>query len=269
MELTLLFLLLLTSAAAALGTGFVLGFACALFYGWWYWSRAESVGTAPAYWPAARRWAHTLLPYHTLTLPETPLPSGPLLYACRPHGILVVSAWLSFLTGRMDALGQKPTLLAVHSILFKLPFLRELALALGCIDVGRKSILAALAHGHRVAVLPGGVREMAGMPEPEGPSGIVRLAHEYGVPLVPVHFGGEADLCWVWTGEPAWLRALREWLIRKTRAPFPLFFVPRVWRRPSLTTVIGEALMHKEGEEMTLETFNRAFETYSRSLMSK
>jgi hypothetical protein len=153
--------------------------------------------------------------------------------------------------------GQKPTLLAVHSIIFKLPLLRELALALGCIDVGRESILAALAHGHRVAVLPGGVREVAGMPEPEGPSGLVRLAHEYAIPLVPVHFGGEADLCWVWAGEPAWLRALREWLIRKTRAPFPLFFVPRVWRRPQLKTVIGEALISKE---TTLESFNQVFQ---------
>jgi len=238
MELTLLFLFFLLSAVAALGTGYVLGFASALFYGWWYWSRAECVGTAPAYWPAARHWADFLLPHHTVKLPEAPLPPGPLLFACRPHGILVVSAWLTFLTGRLDARrpGPKPTLLAVHSILFKIPLLRELALALGCIDVGRESILAALSHGYRVAVLPGGVREMAGMVENPGPTGLEKLAAEYGVPLVQVHFGGEADLCWVWTGEPRWLKNLREWLIRKTRAPFPLFFVPRVWRWPRLET---------------------------------
>jgi 1-acyl-sn-glycerol-3-phosphate acyltransferase len=264
MELTLLFLFFLLSAVAALGTGYALGFASALFYGWWYWSRAESIGTAPAYWPAARRWANTILPYHTFRLPETPLPPGPLLYACRPHGILVVSAWLTFLTGRMDSSrpGQKPTLLAVHSIIFKLPVLRELALALGCIDVGRESILAALAQGYRVAVLPGGVREMAGMPESSDPPGIVRLAHEYKVPLVAVYFGGEAELCWVWAGEPAWLKHLREWLIRKTRAPFPLFFVPRVWRWPRLVTVVGEALRDED-------SFNHVFDMYKQSLVSK
>jgi 1-acyl-sn-glycerol-3-phosphate acyltransferase len=260
MELVLLAFCVTLSIVAVVGTSFVLGYGAGLFHGYWYWNGAEANGKAADFRQGLRRWLGSVAPHHTIQRrpPDSALPPGPVLFACRPHGILVVSAWLSFLTGRMDRRAHRPTLLAVHSILFSLPGLRELALALGCIDVGRESIERALSAGYSVALLPGGVREMANLPMPKHP-GIVRLAFDDQVPLVPVYFGGEDKLCWVWPSaqEPRVLQWLREVCIRRLRLPFPLPFFPRFWDLPRLVTVVGEALCPEDYR--TLEHFHVAF----------
>lgn len=216
-----------------------------LAYGRFYYDKAECDGTARYYWPAARSTfvgalLRRLLRHELVEAPSS-LPPGPVLFACRPHGIFVVSAWLTFLLGAYERPPRPRVLLAIHSVIFAIPGLREFALMLGCIDVSRASIEAALARGYSVAVLPGGVKEMGPsvVPLPDEP-GIVKLAQDYDVPLVPVWFGGEVALFWVWHGEPRWVAAARALCITRWRIPFPLFWCPRFWRVPRLRTIMGD-----------------------------
>lgn len=250
MELVLLSVLgfvMFATFMAALQISAVVIFAAGIVYGYWYWDGSESDGKARRFVPSVRRtWIGPFLRWclrHEIVQdPLRPVPPGPVLFVCRPHGILVVSAWLTFLT--TNALSsRRPVLLAIHSIVFSLPLCRELALLLGCIDVSRDSIEAALAHGYSVAVLPGGVREMGPpvVPLPRVP-GICKVAAEYAVPIIPVFFKGEEELFAVWAYEPFFLRWVRGWCIRHLRLPFPLFWLPRFWRRHTLRTHVGKAL---------------------------
>lgn len=174
--------------------------------------------------------------------------ASPLLYACRPHGILVVSAWLTFLSGKLDRRGR-PVVVAAHSVVCSIPFIRELLLLpLGIIDVSEKSILNAIKNGCSVAIMPGGVREMGPplFPLPEQP-GVIRLGHEYGINVVPVHFGGEDDLFWIWHGEWRIIKWIRWMIFKIFSIPFLVFFFPRVWDWPrELVTHIGAPLLHSK-----------------------
>jgi 1-acyl-sn-glycerol-3-phosphate acyltransferase len=271
MELVLLFLIFFAGIVVSVGPAFALGFAVALYYGRSYWDGAERIGSAPRFVPALRQtflatWLARGLGYR-LTLPEQRFLAGPLLFACRPHGVLVVSAWLTFLGGRLDLPGRRPTLLAVHSVIFALPGLRELALTLGCIDVSRESIERALAHGFSVAVLPGGVREMGPriLPLPDRP-GLVSIAYDYDVPLIPVFFKGEEELCWVWTWEPRPVGWLRGQFISWLRIPFPLPFCPRFWNLPTLHTSMGTALRPRT-DHASADALNEALKLAERGLV--
>merc|ERR1711998_353659 len=83
----------------------------------------------------------------------------------------------------------------------RIPVLREICLALGCVDAGRKTASLCLDNGCSLSVVPGGEREQ--LMTQRGPverlvlkerRGFVRLALSRGVPLVPVYCFGEAQL---------------------------------------------------------------------------
>lgn len=171
---------------------------------------------------------------------------SPILYACRPHGILVVSAWLTFLSGKMDRQGR-PVVVAAHTLLGSIPFMRELILIpLGVIDVSEKSIRKALRNGCSVAIMPGGVKEMGPplFPLPEEP-GIIRIGYELKIPVVPVHYGNEEQLFWVWHNEWRIIKLFRRFIFWLIRAPFVPFF-PRVWDWPrELVTHVGKPILPK------------------------
>lgn len=221
-----------------------------LFYGSYYYDKGESDGRARYFRPAARKTflgptLQWLFRFRLETEGAQPIPPGPVIFACRPHGILSVSVWLTFLLEGYRPPPHRRVLLAVHSFWFTVPGVRELALLFGCIDVGYESIVNALAHGFSVAVLPGGIREMGPpvVPLPEKP-GIVKIAEELHVPIVPVFFAGEPGLFWLWHTEPQVIGECRACCIRCCRLPFPLLCFPRCcWHRPRLATVFGRALV--------------------------
>lgn len=246
-------LLVLAAGAAvlltvAVGVTLLCGFALGLAYGRLYYNRAEHDGTWGAQSPAWTRpvaRALTALTQHTVVGAPPPLGTGPVLYACGPHGLLAISSWLLFLGA-----DRRPphTRLAVHWLLFAIPGLRELALVHGCISVDESAILAALTRGESVAVVTQGVRGM-GLPLREvAPRkrvpGVVRLAWEYAVPLVPVHFGGEAEMFWSPQTEWRVVTLLRRASMALIGYPFPVIWLPANWgrRRPQLTSRFGKPL---------------------------
>lgn len=230
--------------------------AVGLFLGLWYrpfyYDRAECTGerrweafTRLRLWLAFKRWYR-----HRIRGSEAP-PASVAIYGCHPHGILAMSAGLTFVVppDEEERRWLPPTYrLAVHSILSSLPLFREIMLWGGCIDASEEAILEALSRQHSVALLPGGVREM-GAPyhhrHHERPQGFLRIAYQKGCPAVPVYLRGERQICRVWHNEPRWLTRFRAWCARKhcCRFPFPTFFWPR-WpgSLPPLETRIGRAL---------------------------
>ncbi len=229
-----------------------------------------------SFWTLARR-----LCKHTAHF-AADQPPDPLFYVCQPHGILALSAVLAFLSGAADRPGRR-VLLVVHDWYFRfqiprplrslllgcgvpskyldnipMPGLRNLMLALGCIDKSRASIENALCHGFSVAVLPGGVFEM-GPPlvDVHRPFGILRIAHDYRVPVVRVFMQDEERVCWIWESEPWWNKVLRRWTLGWLGLGALVPFCPRVWAWPVLRTV--GVVCHGEGCE-SAEALQRVYD---------
>jgi len=184
-------------------------------------------------WQTLRRWMnHTYIPCEALVKKDE---YNSVLYVAQPHGMMALSAALTFLSGAADRPAHKPVLLVVHDFYFRCPLLppplvrwlgwdrdrwsvptvglRNLMLALGCIDRRIESIAFALAQGFDVAVLPGGVLEM-GPPLFPVPRPLPILKHArapwFTSLVVPVQLRGEEDVCWVWHGEWCLIRLWRK-----------------------------------------------------------
>lgn len=251
MELMLAAALLIFGIVTLCGSTMVVTHVLTLIYARKYYDNGHEMNYKRAYlsqWLRGSRpwqWLRKALGHSIVTTPEyealakkTP---DPILYACRPHGMLVVSAWLAFLSGAMDR-PHRPVVVAAHSALLSISFVRELILLpLGIIDASEESILNALANGLSVAVMPGGVKEMGPPLFPIAEvSGIARLAQRYGIAIVDVTFDGEEQLCWVWHGEWRIVKRVRWALYYTTGLPFAVPFFPRFWNWPrALVTRIG------------------------------
>lgn len=230
-------------------TTVTVAFAIGLAYGRRYYDYDGSERRGEHFWPRLRQCA----PWRGLRwccrfavsaeVAPLPLPTAPCLVSFRPHGILALTATLAVLAAAPDEPFAR-TRLAVHRILLSVPLLRDLLLALGCLEASEAAIAAALRRGDSVAILPGGVHEMASPPvrPPNACPGIVRLAHAHGVPLIVVHCAGETDLCWVPEHSHPIMRRLRELTYTWLRYPFPTFALPRLWRRPRLHALIRRVL---------------------------
>jgi 1-acyl-sn-glycerol-3-phosphate acyltransferase len=91
----------------------------------------------------------------------------------------------------------KNTKLAVHSVMFQVPILRELSLMLGFIPATRETIKYYLNKGVSVALFPGGVREMDYCGEKDNKcylksrKGFIEIAKELDIEIIPVYVAGE------------------------------------------------------------------------------
>lgn len=239
MELIVLALTLGLSVVAFLG---FVATGNAIFWTWYgrrYHSRCECRATDGVFrpsWRTVRLWPllKTLLRYRDPVMPSS-RPVGPVIYSCQPHGELALSAALAVFSGDLDRPGTR-TLLVLHDWFWWIPGLRDLMLALGCIEKSWTSIEEALARGYSVAVLPGGVFEMGPPTLPPRPVfGIVQKVYDhraYKVSLVPVALDGESQNCWIWHGEPSYMKRMRAYSQTNLRLPFPNILLPKVWNWP-------------------------------------
>jgi 1-acyl-sn-glycerol-3-phosphate acyltransferase len=124
---------------------------------------------------------------------------GPVLYTCHPHGLYGFSWYMHFSTCLTKWPVQRPKL-AVHSSLFRIPFLREVMYMNNCIQATEKEILETLEKGESVALVLGGIEELY---KTSGGgihlvvkkrNGFLRIAEKAGVPLVPLVTVGENEL---------------------------------------------------------------------------
>jgi hypothetical protein len=172
------------------------------------------------------------------------------IFAGHPHGLVALS---SFLTVGLPAppprkaasqrLLNGPVLWqcvrpCVHRHVFAVPFVRDVALWLGAIDVSRETIERAL-ETHSVYITPGGYREMIRDPTESIQSkhtGFLQLAYRKKRLVFPlIHSGQEAVFR---SYSSAWLDQLRHVFLDQTGLPLPPFFIGPLPR--PLTTYLLE-----------------------------
>jgi 1-acyl-sn-glycerol-3-phosphate acyltransferase len=124
---------------------------------------------------------------------------GPVLYICHPHGLYGFSWYIHFSACLTQWPVQRPKL-AVHSSLFRIPFVREVMYLNHCIQATEKEILETLQKGESVALVLGGIEELyktsgGGIQlVVKKRNGFLRIAEKAKVPLVPLITVGENEL---------------------------------------------------------------------------
>jgi 2-acylglycerol O-acyltransferase 2 len=146
--------------------------------------------------------------------------------------------------------GVHPKTLAA-TILFRLPVIREIALATGCLDARKSVAEAILRSGHSILVLPGGEAEQIRTQYGKeiiylkNRKGFIKLALRHGVPVVPMYAFGVSDYYYT---TDMWL-APRMWLMKQFQICLPL--AVGMWKSPfcplpqTTTIVFGEPLTFK------------------------
>lgn len=164
------------------------------------------------------------------------IPTKPALYICEPHGLIGYS-WILHFCYKIHAWPSSSPrpVLAAHSILFHIPFVKDILEAFHFVDSSEATIKRYLEQGRSVAILIGGVEEMIyNGQQPlrlilKKRKGYARIAKEMGVPIVPLFTKGENELfptpsfwpwnafctlCYKWTGIhlplPSW-KSVQRW----------------------------------------------------------
>ena len=121
------------------------------------------------------------------------IPKSQALFLCHPHGVMGMSWFYHFCHPfRSWSATEKRPYLALHSMLFKFPFLRELITSFGCIESSEHMIRTYLEKGESVAIITGGAEEMMYSDEDllnlvlKKRKGYARIAKDYGIPIVPL-----------------------------------------------------------------------------------
>ncbi|KAK9838528.1 hypothetical protein WJX81_005754 [Elliptochloris bilobata] len=157
-------------------------------------------------WPAFRNWPlfDTWRRYHRMHLIVPPLPylkeGRSHLFAHFPHATFPMGAWLSMpLCGAPETGLPARTKGAVASILFRLPVVSQFFTWMGCLPAGRHTMLAALARGESLGVMPEGIAGIFTATRHRERiyarhKGYARLAIQAGTDVVPVYHLGQTQV---------------------------------------------------------------------------
>ncbi len=159
------------------------------------------------------------------------------------------------------------------SVLFRLPGLRERALAVGCIDASRGVVDRALRAGKSIGLMVGGEQEQLlsrrgrHVVYVNARKGIVKMALRHGVPLVPCYCFGESELY----HHSAFALRLRQAIARTLGVAITLAYgrsllLPFLPRPTALTQVVGTPIAVAKVEEPTAEQIDALHAAYVRGL---
>ena len=128
------------------------------------------------------------------------LPNGPVLYVAHPHGLFSMAPFLHWAAEVTSWQTGRKVHIAIHSIFFRIPLVRELCEHFGAIEATDDGIREVLKKGDSVALLTGGIREVASTSPGrmqiflKKRKGFARIAKDLGIPIVPVLTFGENEL---------------------------------------------------------------------------
>ncbi len=222
-------------------SGIVVGFFLGLGYAQFYFDHAPDDGSRE--WRAFRRWSvwrlvHLWFRFEVRFEDERVFESsaGPCVFAVHPHGLWPVTALLGFgLHGGVLSHFEERTgrrfYLGVSRLVFWAPFLRDVWLWMGCVDVRRATIEKILQDGNHIGLAPGGVQEMALSRHDRVEvylhhEGFARIAWEQKVPLIPIFLSGENRIYYTFRWLNALCQPMRQWTARRLGYPLPSFFFP-------------------------------------------
>ena len=172
------------------------------------------------------------------------------LYICHPHGLYGLTWFIHFASQLSEWPYHQRPVLAVHSVFFQIPILRELFIHHNCIEATEEQIQTALKKGQSVALLVGGVEELlltqAGSLQLviKKREGFVRIAKEMNVPLIPLVSPNENDLFTLMSG--GWIQWIQEILYKQFHLALPI---------PSLQNL-------RSWLQLTVQPFSKPVVTY-------
>jgi len=166
------------------------------------------------------------------TLDDELIQSDNYILAVHPHGTWPMTAFNLLFDPIVR--NNKKTFLAVHSILFYVPFIAELSYSSSFQECTEKSIRNILARNQNVMILPGGEQEIINH-EPDTEliyakrKGIFRISLETGKAIVPIVAYYENDVYYNWTHPilRSFLKKLINTPMMFTMGDFPKFWLPR------------------------------------------
>ena len=228
-------------------------FVVTLIYGATYYDRSETTGSRA--WRALRRcswWGRCRRFYRhevrTADFDASGRADVPCLFAASPHGVNAASFFFSFiaLTEEMQTrLGGKAIECGIWNLFFWFPILREIVLALGCVNVRWHTIESALrVRGSHFALIPGGVYEIAPAVPPPPRTGFLKLAYSLQdrADCAFVYLENEAKVYSTWGDR--W--RFRQWALALIGVPITFYFGPRPTH--PLRVWIGARHVYREGE---------------------
>jgi len=198
-------------------------------------------------------------------------PEKQYFYACHPHG--VYSDFRVLIDGMFCQRGAPIKSLAA-TVLFRLPFIREVALWTGCVDARRSVAERCLKSGDSLLVLPGGEaeqirtkygRELIYLKKRKG---FIKLAIRQGVPVVPMYVFGVSD--YYYTSD--FMISPRMWIMKNLQICIPLSAglggspVCPLQKRTSV--VFGEPLKFDQCDDPTPEQLDKAHGAFMDALVS-
>jgi len=195
------------------------------------------------------------------------------VFAVHPHGMM---PWSMHPIGK----GEQWSLLfpgiivrpLAASVIFRIPFAREVTLWIGGVDAGRNTAKHVLERGFSIAIAVGGSEELLeSYPGTETivvkrRRGFARLSLQYGAPLVPVYVFGANDLY----RQMPWFKAGRQWLLRKTQIAFTFAIgngvLPILPKRIPLYAVVGEPIPVTQVDDPTEEQVSELHTKYVQAI---
>lgn len=211
-----------------------------------------------------------------LEAPEALADCKQYILAIHPHGVLSLDHLLTLVSfdptlEQVAPQGERSALSA--GILFKIPFIREAGLWLGCVDASRATATRCLQKGLSLSVVPGGEREQLlsqrGSVESlilKRRQGFVKLALQHGIPLVPVYCFGENQLY----HQSTFMMRFRSWVQRSLGIalvmPYGRFGVPWVPCPTPLQLVVGAPIQVPTIKEPSHEEVDMHHQRYMAEL---
>ena len=266
MELILFTVAAIVRIGATVGLGLLLGFALGLWYARVsYYDGSENTGIRKSHrfqtW-CADNWLVTLFRRHYVahhlahvnadnqcmnTVPEdyydkllAASDAKPVIFAGHPHGLLAIASILTVGLPEGERRGTtrsrkvadmwRQVVPCVHRHVFAVPLLRDVALAIGAINVDRANMVSAL-ESRSIYVAPGGCREMileaggrrdAAESQQHRHTGFLQIAYSEKRLVYPMIHSGQERVFTSYTC--AWLDKLRHTVLDLTGYPFPTFF---------------------------------------------
>ena len=185
------------------------------------------------------------------------------MFATHPHGLWAISG--PFGAGMHGGKLKLDVLLCVHWLMFKIPFVRDLVLWVGGVDVSHETISKLIKAGKMFGLAPGGQQEMLlsdinRLDIYLEHKGFLKKCWHEKCPLVPVFCCGENRVFWILDIFPR----IRRWTLRTFRYLPTIFFGPFP---TDLKLYIGIPVNPNEFEKSL--DFKKAYYTQLFSLISK
>ncbi|XP_078401143.1 2-acylglycerol O-acyltransferase 2-A-like [Cetorhinus maximus] len=261
-----------------------------LYATWWFWDRKTPYqgGRRSHFVQNLRLWGHfrDYFPIHLVKTADLD-PKKNYIFGFHPHGVLVAGAFGNFCTmatGFSEKYpGFKPHLLMLP-LWFRVPFFRDFIMSGGLVPSAKESAKYLLnrAEGGNIAVIAIGGAPEALDARPgaltlllKNRKGFIKLALQFGAPLVPVFSFGENEVFdQMQNPQGSRLRKIQERLQKIMGISLPLFHARGIFQysfglipyRKPIHTVVGKPIDVEKKENPSQEEINEFHQKYIEEL---